>query len=70
MYQQKFAFLFISALISIAISSCKKEEIRQKDESYNPVIKPEDFTNSTQLTNPYFRFDAGKTYIYEGQTED
>ncbi|MDX1942945.1 MAG: hypothetical protein SFU99_20445 [Saprospiraceae bacterium] len=69
MHQQKFV-LFIIILISIAISSCKKEEIRQKDESYNPVIKPEDFTNSTQLTNPYFRFDASKTYIYEGQTED
>lgn len=57
-------------LIIIGLSGCNKDEIRQIDESYNPVINPSDFTKSTQLTNPYLRFDAGKNYIYEGQTGD
>jgi hypothetical protein len=70
MQKQKLVFLFVIVLITSAISSCKKDEIREEDTSYNPVIKPTDFTKSTQLTNPYFRFDVGKKYIYEGQTGD
>jgi hypothetical protein len=54
----------------LAVFACKKDETRQPDESYNPQIDPADFTNSANLTNLYFQFQAGKKYIYEGQTED
>lgn len=52
------------------IAACKKDESRQPDETYNPVILPANFTNSTVVNNPYFPLEAGKKYIYEGQTED
>lgn len=70
MQKQQFFIVIFITFLTIAFSSCKKEDIREIDESYNPVIKPEDFTKSTVINNPYFRFDAGKTYIYQGQTED
>lgn len=54
----------------LAAVSCKKDETRQPDSSYNPVIQPENFTNSTTITNPYFPLTLGKKYIYEGQSED
>lgn len=52
------------------ITACKKDEERQPDETYNPEILPANFTNSTNLTNPYLLFEPGKKYIYESQTED
>ncbi|HRI62398.1 MAG TPA: hypothetical protein PK228_21805 [Saprospiraceae bacterium] len=52
------------------ITACKKDKERLPDETYNPEILPANFTNSTDLTNPYLLFDPGKKYIYEGQTED
>lgn len=54
----------------LAVSACKKDEVRQIDNSYNPEILADNFTNSTVLTNPYFPSELGKKYIYEGQTED
>jgi hypothetical protein len=60
--------IFILAL-SLSAAACKKDE-RKMDTSYNPEILPQNFTNSTNLTNPFFTFETGKTYIYEGQTED
>lgn len=61
---------WVLILAIFAIAACKKDETRQPDESYNPQIDPTNFTNSTNLTNLYFQFQAGKKYIYEGQTED
>jgi hypothetical protein len=61
---------WVLLLAIFAIAACKKDEVRQPDESYNPQIDPADFTNSTNLTNPYFQFQPGKKYIYEGQTGD
>lgn len=55
--------------LSLSVAACKKDE-RKIDKTYNPEILPQHFTSSTALTNPYFTFEAGKTYIYEGQTED
>lgn len=50
--------------------ACKKEETRIEDTSYNPNIVASDFNDPTKLTNPFFTFEEGKKYIYEGQTED
>jgi len=63
----------LPAFILIVISCSKDEGIdpnRQPDTSYNPQLDVSDFTNSAQLTNPYFSFEVGKKYLYEGQTED
>lgn len=57
-------------LTILIISSCKKEEVRQLDTSYNPEILAANFSNSTVVDNPYFPLEMGKKYIYEGQTED
>ncbi len=65
----KMLFCF-SLLIGLFFSACKKEEKRQIDNSYNPVLLPADFTNPTAMTHPYFLFEVGKTYIYEGQTAE
>jgi len=50
--------------------SCKKDEDRTIDDSYHPMISPAHFTLSTTITNPYFPIPPGKTYRYEGQSED
>ena len=50
--------------------SCSKEKTRQIDSSYKPEIKVSDFSNSTQISNPYFPAPIGKTHVYEGQTQD
>ena len=50
--------------------SCQKDEERKIDASYHPDINPANFTSSTSLTNPYFLAPVGKTYRYEGQSED
>lgn len=60
---------WIAVMMTLALCACKKDA-RQPDLSYNPVLLPADFTQSVNLTNPYFPFEAGKTYIYEGQTGD
>lgn len=71
----------LSALATVAIvlfiiysNSNKKEQganqIQQPEVIYNPVVSPANFTNSTQLTNPYFPFELDKKYIYEGQTSE
>lgn len=62
-------FLFVM-LAAACLFACKKEAVRQPDTSYNPLIEAANFTNPTALTNPYFMFEAGKKYIYEGQTTD
>lgn len=56
------AFVFV-------FSNCKKDQ-RQPDLTYNPEIKPENFSNSTILSNPHFAMEMGKTYVSEGQSEE
>ncbi len=59
------------AFVLIFITSCKKNTPeRQPDISYNPIILAANFTNPTNLTNPYFTYMPGKKYIYQGQTAD
>lgn len=36
----------------------------------HPQFDQANFTNSTNLTNPYFSFEPGKKYVYEGLTEE
>lgn len=61
--------LFLLFLL-VAGMSCKKEEIRVKDESYQPDMSPAKFSNSTNLTNPYFPMEPGKKYIFEATGAD
>jgi hypothetical protein len=58
------------AFALILFASCKKHDQVCKDNTYNPVVSPFNFTKSIQLTNPYFSFQPGKKYIYEGGTSD
>ena len=60
----------VFSLLALIAVACKKENSHKPDTSYNPVISPTDFTNSTSITNPYFPWEAGKKYISEGQTSD
>ena len=46
----------------------KNLKAQQLEPPYNPQINPADFSSS--LTNPFFTFISGKTFIYEGQTEE
>lgn len=74
--------IFLILALPVLFAACEKEDgdeddlssdkipERQLSASYNPVILPTDFSNSTHLTNPYFPATPGKTYIYEGQTSD
>ena len=63
--------LFLIAAPLLMFTACKKEKtVRQIDSSYNPNVSPGKFTSSTNLSNPYFPFLAGKKYIFEGQTPD
>ena len=64
---KKFALILLSTLVVFA---CKKDKTRQIDTSYKPDVSASRFTNSTNLTNPFLPFEAGKTYIYEGQTAE
>ena len=60
--------LYFIVILSFA---CKKNgPDRQPDTSYNPTISKANFSNSTNLTNSYFPYAAGKKYVYEGQTPD
>ncbi|MDZ4710053.1 MAG: hypothetical protein SH818_16755 [Saprospiraceae bacterium] len=60
----KYRIYFLPVFILL---SCSKQADRTPDTSYNPDIAPSRFSNSLNLTNKYFVFDIGKTYIYEGQ---
>lgn len=57
-------------LIIVAVFACKKKDMHVFDSSYQPDISAAKFPNSTQVTNPYLPFEAGKTYIFEGNTSD
>jgi hypothetical protein len=67
---KKITWILFLAFVVMAACKCKKEEARKPDVTYNPAILPEDFSNSTNLTNTYFPYEEGKKYVYEGQTED
>jgi len=67
-FMQKISWIL--SLVVVVTTACKKETTHKPDTSYNPEISSADFTNSTSLTNPYFQYQPGKKYIYEGQTED
>jgi hypothetical protein len=60
--------LFIVFSLLMAISCEKEDDERQIDSNYNPVIKPENFTDS--ITNVYFPLRPGTVYTYLSPTED
>ncbi len=60
-------------LVTVAVflmPACTKDNTRVIDSSYKPDVKISKFTNSTNITNPYFPAAVGKKYIYDGQTTD
>lgn len=65
----KSLLLLVTASIFL-FQGCKKDKTRIIDSKYKPDISIAKFTNSTNFTNPYFPYTAGKKYIYEGQTLD
>jgi len=60
--------LLLTASLLLQLS-CKKDTPRKIDSTYKPDVSVSRFTNSTNITHPYFPATAGKKYIYEGQTE-
>ena len=72
--QAKLIFPWLGVLVIATLFSCQKDPgpdpRRQADENYLPVIRPEFFSHSTELTHPYFPLQLGAKFIYEGQTED
>lgn len=62
--------IFLMAASILSLTACKKDSIRTIDSTYKPDVNPSKFTNSTNISNPYFPVTAGKKYIYEGQTQD
>src|SRR5687768_14324373 len=61
---------FLVIMLLLIQAACKKEKPREIDSSYVPDILLGNFTNSTNITNPYFPITPGKKFIYEGQTPD
>ena len=62
-------FLLLTTIVVFLIN-CKKDSPRLIDSNYKPDVSPAKFTNSTNITNPYYPLAAGKKYIYEGQTDE
>lgn len=64
----KILFVFIIITTGFQLISCEKDEERNKDEYYLPILNPDDFVDS--ITNTYLPFIPGKVYTYEGQTDE
>jgi hypothetical protein len=62
--------IVVAAIAVFLIYDQVKGDDRQIDASYDPVISPANFTNGARLTNPYYSFEPGKKYIYEGRSEE
>lgn len=61
--------LLIGICLIFFLLACEKEDSdRTPDENYNPVIKPENFSQLSE--NPYFPLIIGKKYSYRGATPD
>lgn len=76
--------LFLLSTSSLLMIACRKDvttsqsagnqerhvaaQISNRD--YNPDVSPSKFTNSTNITNALYPIQAGKKYIFEGQTPD
>jgi uncharacterized membrane protein YkoI len=63
--------VFSNILLINKVVSKKGENVQESLETievYNPQINPADFT--TKITNKYLTFEKGKTYVYEGRTEE
>lgn len=59
---------FILSISFLCLYACQKQNTREIDLNYNPDINLSKFSNSIQVTNPFFGLLPGKTYYYEGNT--
>ncbi len=55
-------------LFLFVLVSCEKEEQRQIDVNYNPIINPENFVEG--VTNVLFPLSPGTVFTYHSQTAD
>jgi hypothetical protein len=61
-----FAIICISTALMF---SCSKDEtIREKDEFYSPIIRPENFVRN--ITNPFMPCIPGTVYTYQVETDE
>jgi hypothetical protein len=60
--------ILIIILFLVVLASCEKEEERQIDLNYNPVINPENFVED--VTNIFFPLGPGTVFTYKSQTAD
>jgi len=60
-------FILNGIFITKNISGENKQTLNPV-EAYNPQINPDDFT--TNIDNKYFNFKSGKTYVFEGITDE
>ncbi|MCU7552821.1 hypothetical protein OCK74_27125 [Chitinophagaceae bacterium LB-8] len=64
-------FTILSAILVLLLAACNKEHIPPPDgNEYKPDVSPENFTNSTHITNPWTPYELQKKYIYEGKSVD
>jgi hypothetical protein len=62
---------FLFAIVALLLSACKKDHhTPPQNGKYQPDVRLERFTNSTNITNPWSPYEPGKKYIFEGETED
>ncbi|MCU7549110.1 hypothetical protein OCK74_08285 [Chitinophagaceae bacterium LB-8] len=62
---------FILAILMLLLGSCKKDYFKPpQNGKYKPDVRPERFTNSTHITNPWTPYEPGKKYIFEGKSEE
>ncbi len=60
--------LFVGIMLITNIGGAVTPAASAKDQTYNPVINPAEF--STTINNLYLPLTPGKTFIYQGTTED
>jgi hypothetical protein len=64
---KNFIYVFVAFIF---LNSCSNNDPRIIDDTYNPDMSLTKFSNPTNITNPYFLFELGKTYVYEGKTDE
>lgn len=62
--------IVIPVLFLLCMISCKKDEVRTPDTTYNPSVVASDFTKSTIIDNPFYKYVIGKKYVYESVQPD
>ena len=64
-------FLLFLGFVTIFLMGCGGTSSNNpEEESYNPTIEPDNFTDSTTIDNKYFTSIPGEIFTYEGETEE